>query len=197
MTSYIASAEPVGSRTLSKLISNKWSSATIRNVMVDLEEQGFLYKPHVVAGRVPTGKAFRYYVNSLLVPRPRKTGSPCSGDPCEPPVFPGRGDYGRRVAGARQPLQLHGHRGRAQSGFHALQGSRIRQAVQDDHSRRFRDFLRHGPHQARDYGGKAFLGAFAGHERLHEREVRGPAFLFAEEEAYSRTWPETGRSFIP
>ncbi len=69
MTSYIASAEPVGSRTLSKLISNRWSSATIRNVMVDLEEQGFLYKPHVVAGRIPTGKAFRYYVNSLLVPR--------------------------------------------------------------------------------------------------------------------------------
>ena len=50
MTSYIASAEPVGSRTLSKLISNRWSPATIRNVMVDLEEQGFLYKPHVVAG---------------------------------------------------------------------------------------------------------------------------------------------------
>ena len=69
MTSYIASAEPVGSRTLSKLISNRWSSATIRNVMVDLEEQGFLYKPHVVAGRIPTGKAFRYYVSSLLVPR--------------------------------------------------------------------------------------------------------------------------------
>jgi heat-inducible transcriptional repressor len=69
MTSYIASAEPVGSRTLSKLISDRWSPATIRNVMVDLEEQGFLYKPHVVAGRIPTGKAFRYYVNSLLVSR--------------------------------------------------------------------------------------------------------------------------------
>jgi heat-inducible transcriptional repressor len=69
MGSYIGSAEPVGSRTLSKLMSNKWSSATIRNVMSDLEEQGFLYKPHVVAGRIPTGKAFRYYVNSLLVPR--------------------------------------------------------------------------------------------------------------------------------
>jgi heat-inducible transcriptional repressor len=69
MNSYIASAEPVGSRTLSGLVNSKWSSATIRNVMADLEEQGFLYKPHVVAGRVPTGKAFRYYVNTLLVPR--------------------------------------------------------------------------------------------------------------------------------
>ncbi len=69
MNSYITSAEPVGSRTLSKLIANRWSSATIRNVMSDLEEQGFLYKPHIVAGRIPTGKAFRYYVNTLLVPR--------------------------------------------------------------------------------------------------------------------------------
>jgi len=69
MSSYISSAEPVGSRTLSKLIANRWSSATIRNVMSDLEEQGFLYKPHVVAGRIPTSKAFRYYVNTLLVPR--------------------------------------------------------------------------------------------------------------------------------
>jgi heat-inducible transcriptional repressor len=70
MKSYIASAEPVGSRTLSRLVDSRWSSATIRNVMADLEEQGFLYKPHVVAGRVPTGKAFRYYVNSLIVSRP-------------------------------------------------------------------------------------------------------------------------------
>ncbi len=69
VTSYISSGEPVGSRTLSKLLGNRWSSATIRNVMSDLEEQGFLFKPHVVAGRIPTGKAFRYYVNSLLKPR--------------------------------------------------------------------------------------------------------------------------------
>ncbi len=69
LTSYISSAEPVGSRTLSKLLGNRWSSATIRNVMADLEERGFLFKPHVVAGRIPTGKAFRYYVNSLLKPR--------------------------------------------------------------------------------------------------------------------------------
>ncbi len=68
MSGYISSAEPVGSRTLSKMIGSAWSPATIRNVMVGLEEQGFLYKPHVVAGRIPTGKAFRYYVNSLLTP---------------------------------------------------------------------------------------------------------------------------------
>ena len=53
MGSYITSAEPVGSRTLSKLISNKWSSATIRNVMSDLEEQGFLYNLTWLQGGSP------------------------------------------------------------------------------------------------------------------------------------------------
>jgi heat-inducible transcriptional repressor len=69
MNSYILSAEPIGSTTLSRLINSKWSSATIRHVMSDLEEQGFLFKQHVVAGRIPTAKAFRYYLNSLLVTR--------------------------------------------------------------------------------------------------------------------------------
>jgi heat-inducible transcriptional repressor len=67
MNSYIISAEPIGSTTLSRLFKSKWSSATIRNVMSDLEEQGFLFKQHVVAGRIPTAKAFRYYLNSLLI----------------------------------------------------------------------------------------------------------------------------------
>jgi heat-inducible transcriptional repressor len=67
MESYIDSAEPIGSRTVAKAIRNRLSSATIRNVMADLEEQGFLYKAHVVAGRTPTYKAFRYYVNSMVV----------------------------------------------------------------------------------------------------------------------------------
>jgi heat-inducible transcriptional repressor len=69
MDSYISSAEPIGSRTISKTIRNSLSSATIRNIMADLEEQGFLYKPHVVAGRIPTYKAFRYYVNSIMILR--------------------------------------------------------------------------------------------------------------------------------
>jgi len=66
--SYIASAEPVGSKTISKTVKNRWSSATIRNIMADLEELGFLYKPHAVAGRIPTPKAFRHYVDDLDVP---------------------------------------------------------------------------------------------------------------------------------
>jgi heat-inducible transcriptional repressor len=69
LDSYITSAEAIGSRTIAKTIRNRLSSATIRNIMADLEEQGFLYKPHVVAGRIPTYKAFRYYVDSMVVLR--------------------------------------------------------------------------------------------------------------------------------
>jgi heat-inducible transcriptional repressor len=65
MEHYILSAEPIGSGIISRTMKNKLSSATIRNIMSDLESLGFLYKPHSVAGRVPTPKAFRYYVNSL------------------------------------------------------------------------------------------------------------------------------------
>ena len=65
MEHYILSAEPISSGIISKTMKNKLSSATIRNIMGDLEALGFLYKPHAVAGRVPTPKAFRYYVNSL------------------------------------------------------------------------------------------------------------------------------------
>lgn len=50
---YINHAEPVSSRSIAKGMMNRWSSATIRNVMVDLEKMGFLYKPHAASGRVP------------------------------------------------------------------------------------------------------------------------------------------------
>src|SRR5215510_7904645 len=64
--SYITTGEPVGSRTLSKVIDFRLSPATIRNVMSDLEEAGFLVQPHTSAGRVPTDKGYRYYVDTLL-----------------------------------------------------------------------------------------------------------------------------------
>jgi len=63
---YIRSAEPVGSRKLTKRHGFDLSAATIRNVMADLEEMGYLSQPHTSAGRVPTCKAFRYYVDSIL-----------------------------------------------------------------------------------------------------------------------------------
>ncbi len=63
---YILSAEPVGSRTISRRHGLSLSPASIRNVMADLEEMGFLASPHTSAGRVPTDKAYRFYVDSLL-----------------------------------------------------------------------------------------------------------------------------------
>jgi len=62
---YINQAEPVSSRSIAKKMTHRWGSATIRNVMLDLEKMGFLYKPHPVSGRVPTNKAFRYYIDRL------------------------------------------------------------------------------------------------------------------------------------
>jgi len=61
---FIQTGEPVGSRTISKIIDLGLSAATIRNVMADLTEQGFLEQPHTSAGRVPTDKGYRYYVNA-------------------------------------------------------------------------------------------------------------------------------------
>lgn len=63
---YILTAMPVGSRTISRKYETKLSSATIRNEMSDLEEMGYLAQPHVSAGRVPSQKAYRLYVDDLL-----------------------------------------------------------------------------------------------------------------------------------
>jgi heat-inducible transcriptional repressor len=64
---YIAEGEPVGSRTLSKFSGLDLSPATIRNVMSDLEELGFIASPHTSAGRVPTPAGYRVFVDTLLV----------------------------------------------------------------------------------------------------------------------------------
>ncbi len=57
---YIETGEPLGSRTLSKLPNFSLSPASIRNVMADLADQGYLAQPHTSAGRIPTEKAFRF-----------------------------------------------------------------------------------------------------------------------------------------
>jgi heat-inducible transcriptional repressor len=66
---YITHAEPVGSRSVSKREDIDYSPATIRNEMSDLEELGFLEKPHSSAGRIPSHKGYRYYVDHLLSPK--------------------------------------------------------------------------------------------------------------------------------
>jgi heat-inducible transcriptional repressor len=76
---YIDSAEPVGSRVLVKRYFKSLSPATIRNVMADLEDMGYLAQPHTSAGRVPTDKAYRFYVESFPPP------SPAAARPTEAP----------------------------------------------------------------------------------------------------------------
>jgi heat-inducible transcriptional repressor len=68
--SYIRDGQPVGSRTLSRDSGLSLSSATIRNVMADLEDLGFVASPHTSAGRVPTDKGYRLFVDSLLKIKP-------------------------------------------------------------------------------------------------------------------------------
>ena len=63
---YLETGEPVGSRTISKFSELKLSSATIRNEMSDLEDMGYLVKPHTSAGRIPSDDAYRLYVDSLM-----------------------------------------------------------------------------------------------------------------------------------
>ena len=66
---YIDTGEPVGSRTISKRRQNTLSPASIRNVMADLADEGYLSQPHTSAGRIPTEKAFRFFVGSLTTGR--------------------------------------------------------------------------------------------------------------------------------
>ncbi len=63
---YIATAEPIGSRTIAKKFDFGVSSATIRNEMSDLEEMGYIVQPHLSSGRVPSDKGYRYYVDTMM-----------------------------------------------------------------------------------------------------------------------------------
>jgi len=69
ITDYIETGEPVGSRTISKRSGMSVSPATIRNVMADLEEMGLLLQPHTSAGRIPTVKGLRLYLDSIMQSR--------------------------------------------------------------------------------------------------------------------------------
>ncbi|HKU69510.1 MAG TPA: heat-inducible transcriptional repressor HrcA, partial [Burkholderiales bacterium] len=67
---YIADGQPVGSRALSKFSGLDLSPASIRNVMADLEEMGFIASPHTSAGRIPTPRGYRIFVDTLLTVKP-------------------------------------------------------------------------------------------------------------------------------
>jgi heat-inducible transcriptional repressor len=66
---HIANGEPIGSRTLSKCGKFQLSPASLRNVMADLEDLGFLQQPHTSAGRIPTDRGYRYFINHLMKSR--------------------------------------------------------------------------------------------------------------------------------
>ncbi|MCR5107071.1 MAG: heat-inducible transcriptional repressor HrcA [Lachnospiraceae bacterium] len=69
---YLETGEPVGSRTISKYSDLNLSSATIRNEMSDLEEMGYIMQPHTSAGRIPSDKGYRFYVDRLMEDKERE-----------------------------------------------------------------------------------------------------------------------------
>ncbi len=71
---YLETGEPVGSRTISKYTDLNLSSATIRNEMADLEELGYIFQPHTSAGRIPSDKGYRFYVDCLMEEKEREAG---------------------------------------------------------------------------------------------------------------------------
>ena len=66
IANYLETGEPVGSRTIAKHPELNLSSATIRNEMADLEDLGYIFQPHTSAGRIPSDKGYRFYVDLLM-----------------------------------------------------------------------------------------------------------------------------------
>src|SRR3954464_11289137 len=83
---YIAEGQPVGSRTLSRASGLDLSPATIRNVMADLEELGLIASPHTSAGRIPTARGYRLFVDTMLTAQPFDMSS--AGAPLENKLHP-------------------------------------------------------------------------------------------------------------
>ena len=101
---YIAEGQPVGSRTLSRASGLDLSPATIRNVMADLEELGLIASPHTSAGRVPTARGYRLFVDTMLTAQPREWDA---GAGIEPQLRPDQPQ--RVIANAAQVLSNLSH----------------------------------------------------------------------------------------
>jgi heat-inducible transcriptional repressor len=87
---YIAEGQPVGSRTLSRASGLELSPATIRNVMADLEDLGLIASPHTSAGRIPTARGYRLFVDTMLTAQPREWHQPPEFEPALQPDQPQR-----------------------------------------------------------------------------------------------------------
>ena len=96
---YIADGQPVGSRTLSRASGLELSPATIRNVMADLEDLGLISSPHTSAGRIPTARGYRLFVDTMLTAQPLRPGGL---SPIEPQLAPDQPQ--RVIANAAQLL---------------------------------------------------------------------------------------------
>jgi heat-inducible transcriptional repressor len=102
---YIADGQPVGSRTLSKASGLELSPATIRNVMADLEDLGLIASPHTSAGRVPTARGYRLFVDTMLTAQPLEL----SVDPSRPEPQLQADQPQRVIANAAQLLSSLSH----------------------------------------------------------------------------------------
>ncbi len=99
---YIADGQPVGSRTLSRASGLELSPATIRNVMADLEELGLITSPHTSAGRIPTPKGYRLFVDAMLTAQMQAAPSSSGDPPIEAQLHPDQPQ--RVIANAAQLL---------------------------------------------------------------------------------------------
>src|ERR1700683_3055500 len=117
---YIETGEPVSSRSIAKHHQQPLSSATVRNVMADLEEEGFLYQPHTSAGRVPTAEAYRFFVEEVAtqaIARPQDLDwirrEPAAGPTARGARARGVNWRGRADAGQSDPARAAVQAGRA------------------------------------------------------------------------------------
>ena len=102
--SYIQTAEPAGSQTIARRFGLGVSPATIRTIMSELEDKGYLFHPHTSAGRIPTDRAYRIYVDAIMrlsPPQPRGAEYPPLGAGRSPER--GRGGASAGGPGARGP----------------------------------------------------------------------------------------------
>ena len=113
---YLNTGEPVGSRTLSQMLENTLSPATIRNIMAELEDSGLLFSPHTSAGRLPTATGLRFFVDTLLEHRQLTAQERAEiEDHCN--------------ATQRNPAQILDHATRALSGLTACTGFVLAPAI--------------------------------------------------------------------
>ncbi len=173
---YIAEGQPVGSRALSKYSGLDLSPASIRNVMADLEELGFIASPHTSAGRIPTPRGYRFFVDTLLTLKPLDSDR---DQPARRAASPGKPPAPRDVgiAGACRPHALRRRRHDA-APQRRLPAHRVREALGEAHPADHRHARRrraepHPPRGPRLHAVRAHRGGQHPEPELRRSHVRG------------------------